>query len=116
MHFDTEIYAAVEKLGDHMLRAAAQMRRDVKPILGGRLIDETTWMAILVRRAAVARDKAKVPYYDELLEQVEITQFLMKRALNNRYLPPSMYATAVPLMVSVGKQANALRSHFVSAS
>ncbi len=115
LHSDTEIYRSIEQLGDFVLGAAAQMRRDVKPLLGGRLLEETVWMAVLARRANIARGEAKVPYYDELLEQVEIAQFLLKRAFAHRFISPSAYAASLPLTVSVGKQANALRSTFVSA-
>ena len=115
LHSDTEIYKAVVDLAAFGLRASRNMPRDVKQLIGGSVRDETLWMAVLVLRTNIARDAAKVPFYDELLEQGEIVQFLLKRAFNNHYLPASMYADAIPLTVSVGKQANALRTRFVPA-
>ena len=40
LHSDTEIYRAVVELQRFVLGAAANFRRDVKPLLGGRLLDE----------------------------------------------------------------------------
>ena len=115
MHFDTDIYQTVERLGDALLAAGANMPRNVKPLLGGRLFDETVMMALLIRNAAIARGHAKVPYYDELLQEIEATQFMLKRAFANRYLSPSAYSATLPLTESVARQANGLRSKFVSA-
>lgn len=115
MHDDTEIYRTVEQLGDLVFRAGAQMRRDVKPLLGGRLVDSVVWMAQIVRLAAIARAEAKVPLYNQLLDEIEAARFMLKRAFNNRFIAPRVYGESLPLTVSVAKQAMALRNHFASA-
>ncbi len=115
MHSDTPIYQTVEQLGDLMVLAARRMPRDLKPVLGTRLVEETGYMSILVRNAAIARGAAKVAIYDELLAGVDLTQFYLKRAFKNRGLGPKLYARCFPLTVSVARQANALRRTFVSA-
>ena len=94
MHFETPIYATVEQLRDLVIRAVAQFRRDIKPVLGVTLIEEVGVMAILVRRAAVARGTDKLPFYGQLTEVVEYTEFLLKGAFNTKHLPASMYAAA----------------------
>ncbi len=115
MHFDTPIYRTVEQLGDVVLAAGAQMPRGVKPLLGGRLFDETVVMAMLVRKAAIARDAAKLPFYNELLDEIEATQFMLRRAHACRYISDGVYAATIPLTESVGKQATALRNKFAPA-
>ena len=115
MHYDTDIWRAVEELGDLVVCAARRMPRDLKPVLGKRLVDEAGYMAILVRQAAIARGKAKVPLYEELIAGVDLTQFFLERAFNNKGLGPRLYSRCLPVTVSIGKQANALRSKFASA-
>lgn len=115
MHFDTPIYQAVEKLGDVVLAAGTQMPRGVKPLLGGRLLDETVVMAQLVRSAAIARDAAKIPFYNLLLDELEATQFMLRRAHTAGYLLDGHYAATMPLTESIGKQAIALRNKFAPA-
>jgi hypothetical protein len=115
MHYDTDIWRAVEQLGDLAVCAARRMPRDLKPVLGVRIVEETGYMAILVREAAMAKGRAKVPLYEQLLAGVALTQFLLERAFNNKGLGPRLYARCVPVTVSIGRQANALRGHFASA-
>lgn len=115
MHFETPIYQAVEKLGDLVLAAGAQMPRSIKPLLGGRLFDETVVMAQLIRSGAVARDADKVPFYNLLLDEVEATQFMLRRAHAAKYISDGRYGASIPLTESIGKQAIGLRKKFAPA-
>jgi hypothetical protein len=80
MHYDTDIWRAVEQLGDLAVHAARQMPRDLKPVLGARIVEETGYMAILVREAAMAKGRAKVPHYEQLLAGVALTHSHRDRA------------------------------------
>ena len=113
MHHDTSIYKAVEELGDLAVLVARRMPRDLKPILGTRLVDETGYMAIVVRDAAVAKGRAKVPLYEQLIGGVELTQFYLKRAFRNKGIGPKLYCRCLPVTVSVARQANGLRNEFL---
>jgi len=64
LHSDTEIYAAVIALAKFCVLASRQMPRDVKQLLGAQLRDETLWMTVLIQRANIARDAAKLPHLD----------------------------------------------------
>ena len=46
LHSDTDLYKAVVDLGSFAIRAARNMPRDVKQLLGGRILDEALWMGI----------------------------------------------------------------------
>lgn len=115
LHSDTEIYKAVIDLAAFSLRAARQMPRDVKMLVGAHLRDETVWMAVLVQRTNIARDAAKLPHLVELLEHLEIVKVTLQLARDLGFIAPKTYGDAMPLVASVGKQANALRNHFAAA-
>ena len=115
LHSDTDIYKAVVDLATHCLRAARGMPRDVKQLIGAQLRDETLWMGVLILRANKARDAAKLPHLDELLEHLELVTMMLRMARDLHFIAPKAYADALPLVASVGKQANALRSHFAAA-
>lgn len=115
LHSDTEIYAAVVALAKYVAEAVREMRRDVKPTLGKMLVEECVWMGVVVRRINIARDQAKVPLLEELLEQIEIVQFVLRLSRDCRYIAVSTFADSVPLTASIGKQATALRNHFAPA-
>lgn len=115
MHFETPIYLTVEKLGDVVLAAGAQMPRGIKPLLGGRLFDETVVMAQLIRNGAIARDAAKVPYYNMILDEIEATTFMLRRAYAAKYISDGHYGASIPLIESISKQATGLRNKFAPA-
>jgi hypothetical protein len=115
LHSDTEIYRAVVDLQRFAVRAAVNMRRDVKPILGARLVDESLWMAVLVRRANIARDEHKVPHLDELLEQLEVVQVTLRLSRDLGYIRNNAFAESLPLTASIGKQATAWKHRYVPA-
>lgn len=115
LHSDTDIYRAVVELAKFVARAVQDMRRDMKPTLGKMLLEECVWMGVVVRRINIAAGQAKLPLLEELLEQLEIVQFVLRLARDCRYVPVSTFADSVPLTASVGKQATALRNHFAPA-
>lgn len=115
LHSDTDIYRAVTELARFVTAAATNMRRDVKPLLGKMLIDETVWMSVLVLRANKARATAKLPHLEEILEQTELVQVTLRLARECRYLPNRVFEASLPLTASVARQATALRNHFVAA-
>ena len=112
LHHETDIYASVVELAKFALAAAREMPRDVKQLLGASLRDETVWMGVLVMRMNKARDAAKLPHIDEILEHIEIVTMTLRLARELKCIPPAIFAQSLPLTVSVGKQATALRNHF----
>lgn len=115
LHSDTEIYAAVIALAKFCVTVARQMPRDVKQLIGAMLLDETMWMAVLVMRANIARGADKVPHLVELLEHLELVQVALRLAREMGFMPNAHWSQSLPLIASVGKQANALKGYFGAA-
>ena len=115
LHSDTDIYKAVVDLATFCLATSRGMPRDVKQLVGGQLRDETLWMCVLVLRANIAREAAKLPHLVELLEHLELVIVMLRLARDLRFIAPKTYAVALPLTASVGKQATALKNHFAPA-
>ena len=116
LHSDTQLYAAVVELCKFVARTVRHVRRDLKPLYGLFLVQESTWMAVLVRRANVAHGAAKAQPLTEILEQVESVQFILRLLRDLNDLPQKAWTESVPLTTSVAKQATALRNHFVPAA
>ena len=115
LHSDTAIYRTVIDLAKCMTKASADMRRDAKPVLGRYLFDETVWMGVLVLRANKARDAAKLPHLDELLEQTELVTMALRLGRETAFVTNNAYNEAAQLVVSVARQATALRNIFAPA-
>jgi hypothetical protein len=75
-------------------------------------------MSVLLREANIARDAAKVPYFEEILRQCEFIQFTLRvlDSLGQEWLPHKTFADSMPLTAMVARQATGLRNHFASAS
>ncbi len=112
LHSDTDIYRAVDELGVHLLRVIADMRNDIKRLLGEALLYEAGCMAALVREANIARGTDKLPVLDELLSRLEKVQFMLRTANAAEFLPNRAYANSIPITQSIGRQANGLKNKF----
>jgi hypothetical protein len=112
LHSDTNLYRSVAELGTFVARATSDFRRDIKPTYGKLLVEESVWMAVLVREANIARGADKIPHLDDLLRSLELIQFTLRVLLDIGWLARNTFAASVPLTTSIGKQANALRTHF----
>lgn len=116
LHSDTEIYKAVIALAKFSVLAVRQMPRDVKRVIGDLLRDETLWMGVLVMRANIARDAAKVPHLVEILEHLELVKMALRIAHELGFIARATWAQSIPLTDSVGKQANGLKTYFAPQS
>lgn len=112
LHSETDLYRAVVDLQTFVARAVIHLPRDVKNLYGQRLVDEALWMAVVVRHANIARAAAKVPHFEQLLDQVEIAQVILRVLRDLKHLPNPRFAESLPLTASIGKQTIALRDHF----
>lgn len=112
LHSDTELYRAIADLVKFTIRRAQHLPRGVKQLAGERLVDEALNMLVTMRHANIAREAAKLPLFEELLDRLEIVQALVRSLRELGHLPNSAYEESVPLTISIGKQAIALRNHF----
>ena len=104
IHTELDIYKAAYDLLGVAVDAVSNMRRDAKPVVGGRLLDECRELLVLVRRANSARDKA--PHIDTLLDRLEAATVLIRVSRDKRLIANSHYAQAARLAVSIGRQAS----------
>lgn len=112
MHDSTEIYAAAAALSIQVSKTIKDMRRDMKPVAGKFLYEETKWLSVLIMRANIAHGQSKAPHFNELLEHLELIKFSLRTEHEVRNIPHNHFADCLPLIASVGKQAIAMRNHF----
>jgi hypothetical protein len=103
VHTDLPIYRAAYDLLDVATDTARQMRRDVKPFLGRKLIDECVELTVLIQRANRAKDK--LPHLNGVQERVQAVEVLFRICRDKRFTDTGRYAKAVSLTQSVGRQA-----------
>jgi len=115
LHSDTDLYRAVIDFQKFVAGAVVNLRRDVKKVYGERLVDESLWMAVIVRQANIARDEAKLPYFEQLLDQLEIAQVILRVLRDLGWLHNNRFAESIPITASIGKQTIAMRNHFAPA-
>lgn len=113
LHSDTDLYRAIAEFQKFVARRCVHLPRGVKGLFGERLVDESLNMMVTMRHANIARDAAKVPLFEELLDRLEIAQAILRTLRELGHLPNTAFAEGLPLVASIGKQATALRNHFV---
>ena len=112
MHSDTDLYRAIAEFQKFVARRAPHLPRDVKRLYGERLVDESLNMLVTMRHANIAREAAKIPLLEELLDRLEICQAILRTLRELGHLPNTAFSEGLPLVASIGKQAVALRNHF----
>lgn len=112
IHNQLPIYHTVTDLQSVIMGALAHVNRDVKPWLPELLAYESTWLSVQIRHANIARDAAKVPAIDAVLDQLEFLQVQLRHAREHKYLPNSVWERCLPLIVSAGKQATSWKNSF----
>src|SRR5882672_11932065 len=115
LHSDTELYRAVIDFQKFVASTVIHLRRDVQQMYGERLVDESLWMPVIVRHANIARAEAKLPYFEELLDHLEISQVILRTLRDLGWLPNPHFAASIPITASIGKQTVKLRDHFAPA-
>lgn len=103
IHSELPIYKAAYDLLDVAIESTRQMRRDVKQILGRKLVDECVEITVHIQQANRARDKA--PLLLVLQERTQAAEVLFRVCRDKRYLDLGKYARAVELTQSIGRQA-----------
>ena len=112
LHSDTDLYRSIAEFQKFVARRAVHLPRGVKQLFGERLVDESLNMMVTMRHANIARESAKVPLLEELLDRLEIAQAILRVLRELGHLPNSVFSEGLPLVASIGKQATALRNRF----
>jgi hypothetical protein len=104
---DLPIYKVAYDLLDVITTLAANMPRDFKQSIGGKLRDECVEIVVLIFRANCAQEKA--PHLETLIERLQVAELLLRLSRDKRLISTGQYAKAVELTTSVGKQAGGWR-------
>jgi len=103
IHSSTAIYGAAYDLLGVSAEVVRAMPCDVKPVFGRCIVEGCLKMLTLIRRANCARDKAT--HIDQLLEQNDEIEALLRASVEHRYIARGLYGKAIQLSQSVGRQA-----------
>lgn len=105
MHTELSIYNAAMGLLHMATNLTRNVPRDLKQQLGKRVIDECIDVLMLIARANATRDRRQ--YLAELVEKIQVIEFLMRLFKDNRFISIPQHAKAIEVTTSIGKQANA---------
>lgn len=105
MHTDLHIYKVSMDLLSLATNLTRNIPRDLKLTLSKRVIDECIDVLMLIARANATKDKR--PHLTELVEKVQVIEFLMRLFKENRFISIPQHAKAIEVTTSIGKQANA---------
>lgn len=108
LHRELEIYGSVFHLLGEAAAVVSQMRREIKGVLGGSIMQACVQLDLCVRRANMAQDKE--PALLELLEHLEIIELNTRVCRDRGWMPLTHYARVTELTQSIGRQCNAWRS------
>lgn len=112
LHTDTEIYRTAYELFAVTTKAARNMPRDVKLLVGGKIRDELLEAFEGIYLANVAKDK--VPHIDLVRRSILRVELLLRQSVDLRFITRPAYAQAVKLTQSVARQASGWRKHSAS--
>lgn len=104
LHHELPIYKVAYDLLSLATDITRNIPRDLKAGLGAKMRDECIELLVLIARANAARDKA--PHLVEIVERVQVVDFLLRIFKDKRFIGVKQHADAIQLTGSVGKQAN----------
>jgi hypothetical protein len=110
LHTDLPIHKTAYDLMAVVVKAARNMPRDVKVLVGGKIRDELLEAFDHIYLANRAQDK--VPHIDGVHKHILRAEILLRMSRDLKYIATSDYADAVQRTQSIGKQATAWRKHY----
>jgi hypothetical protein len=109
IHTDTEIFSTVRRLFVKVSENAERFPKGAKPLLGQPMIERCLEVMTLIRRANCARDEAKIPHLEQLLEKNDEIEALLRVCVERSHISRGQYGDAIQLTQSVGRQATGWR-------
>jgi hypothetical protein len=103
IHTDLPIHKTSCELLGVAIDAAKHMPRDFKSNLGVEIRKECIAIVLLIARANAAKEK--VPHIERLLEHVDVLQIVIRVCHEKRLVSNQIFADAIQLMGSIGRQA-----------
>lgn len=112
LHTDTEIHKTAYDLLQVVVVAARNMPKDVKLLTGGKIRDELLEVFEHIYQANVARDAGKLPHIEGVRSRIQKVELLLRLARDMRFISTGVYARAIALTQSIGRQASGWRKAF----
>jgi len=103
LHYETPIYKAAYELLILTTEITRNIPRDLKAGLGATVRDECIKLLVLIARANSTANK--VPHLVEMLERVQIVDFLLRLLKDKQFISVKQHANAMQITISIGKQA-----------
>ena len=105
LHNQLPIY----KQGYDLLSLASDVQQNMprafKASLGSKIHNECVEILVLIGRANAARGTGRAPHIIALVERVEVVTLLLRLSHDKRFISHKVWAGAVQLTDSIGKQA-----------
>ena len=112
LHQNLPIYKVAYGLFNLVTDLVRNMPRDFKQSIGAEINRECLRVVVLIARANSARDKT--PYLNELIERLQVAEFLLRISCDKKLIAQAKYAQAISLTGMVGKQAGGWRRSALS--
>jgi hypothetical protein len=116
LHHELQIYKAAYDLLGMAFDITQNFPRDFKRSVGEKIRHECTELMVLIFRANVARDAAKIPHQEEILERVQVVELLLRVAKDKQWLAVKKYSEAILVTESVSKQAQGWKKQSANAN
>jgi hypothetical protein len=113
IHSDLPIHKASCDLLSVAIDATKHMPRDFKSSIGSEIRKQCVEMMLSIMRANKAAEKA--PHLDQLLENVEVFNLLIRVCRDKHLVSTKLYASAIELTGSIGRQAGGWRKSSASS-
>ena len=113
MHTDLSIYKVAFDLLSFSTDITRNIPRDLKQGLAAEVRRECIAVLMLIARANAAR--VKTVHLVDLLERVQVIEFLLRLFKEKRFISIPQHAAAIELTASIGKQANAWKRYTATA-
>jgi len=105
LHTQLPIY----KQGYDLLSLAADVQQNMprafKASLGSKIHTECVEILVLIGSANAARGMGRAPHIIALVERLEVVTLLLRLSHDKRFVSPKLWAGAIQLTESIGKQA-----------
>lgn len=105
LHTELPIYRTGVKLLTLAVKVHEQMPRNMKRILGEKIMQHCVDMLDLMALSNASQRDARAGFIEELLTRQRAVTVLLRVSHDSRYLSPKLWAESIELLGSIGKQA-----------
>jgi len=105
LHHDLPIYRSGVRLLALAVKVQEQLPRNVKKILGEKIMQHCVDMLDLMALANASQRAARAAFIEQLLTRHRAAQVLLRVGHDSRYISPKLWAESIEILGSIGAQA-----------